>query len=307
MLTSFFRKSGPLNFLLVGLYILLFACLWYFLENKGSLDLYEIGKISLSVLLWIFSIFLLDFIIRKNGLTQINGYALLFFGVLICFFPAILLNVPLLGANVCLLFALRRIFSLHSMKNTERKILDAALWIAIATFLYSPSILMVVALLWAIVMMPTTKLRYLFIPVAGFIAVLLLVTAYYLLKEDSFLWITDHFGIPSWNFSAYGTLAFILGIAFVLGSLVWALFFKIGTLSKIPKKERPRHLLVIYVLLVSVAITITSNTKDTSELVFMIAPTAIIMANYLEHNSEKWFKEILLWGFIVYPFVLFFV
>ncbi len=307
MLTSFFKKSGPLNFLVVSLYILLFAVVSFFLENNESFDLYELGKSALLVLLLVFSLFLLDFIVRKNGLAQMNAYTILFFATLVCFFPFIFKDIALVGASVCVLFALRRMFSLQSIKNTERKILDASLWLAVATFLYFPSILMVMGLLWAIFIMPIKKLRYFFIPVVGFLGAFLIATAYYLWVDDDIEWFFNLFVQPSWDFTAYGIRATLIAIAFVSASFLWALFFRLGAISRLQKKERPNFLLVVYVVFISLTMILFSHKKDTTELLFAFAPMAIILANYVEHDSDKWFKELLLWLFILLPFLRFFV
>ncbi|MDC8005061.1 DUF6427 family protein [Aureisphaera galaxeae] len=307
MLTSFFRKSGPLNFLIVSLYLLLFATLWFFIEKGSDFQLLELGETAITALLLVFSLFLLDFIVRKNGLAQINAFTILLFASLVCFFPDVFSEIKMVGAQVCLLFAMRRIFSLQSLKNNERKILDASLWIAIATFLYPPSIIMLLGLQWAIFIMPITKLRFFFIPLVGLLAVILIAMAAHLLIEDNFAWLSDLFKTPSLDFSTYGRKTSLIGVAFITGSLIWALFNRMGVLSRIQKKERPNYMLVVVLLLVCLVIILGSEAKNTAEFLFAFAPMAIILANYVEHDSEKWFKEILLWVFLLLPFLRFFI
>ncbi|GAB5400713.1 MAG: hypothetical protein Aureis2KO_22980 [Aureisphaera sp.] len=155
--------------------------------------------------------------------------------------------------------------------------------------------------------MPMTKLRYFFIPAAGILAVFVMVSAYCLLRYDELQWIFDLFVKPSLDFTHYGDTATLIGIAFVAGSLIWVLFMRIGAFSRIQKKERPNYLLVVIIWLVSLGIIIMSNPKDTSELVVAFAPMAIIFSNYIETDSEKWFKELILWLFVLLPFARFVV
>ncbi|MBX2828991.1 MAG: hypothetical protein KTR22_12570 [Flavobacteriaceae bacterium] len=260
-----------------------------------------------NILLLVFSLFLLDFIIRKNGLTQMNAYSILLYANLVCFFPAIFREWTLIGASVCLLFALRRIVSLQSLKNTERKILDATLWITIATFFYPPSLFMLLALQWAIFIMPLKKTRYFFIPLVGIVVVFLIASAYLLLTSDSIDWLSNLLSVPSRKFEAYGTPPSLIAIPFIIGTLIWAIFSRLGNLSRIPKKERPNYQLVVVVCLVSFFMIILSYKKNTTEFIVAFAPWAIIFANYIEQDSDKWFKELLLWLFLILPFLRFFI
>ncbi len=79
MLTSFFGKSRPLNFLLLICYILVISGLHYFSNPDSGVSSKEILMALGVVGLLIFSMLLLDFIIRKNGLTRLNTYAILIF------------------------------------------------------------------------------------------------------------------------------------------------------------------------------------------------------------------------------------
>ena len=44
--------------------------------------------------------------------------------------------------------------------------------------------------------------------------------------------------------------------------------------------------------------------KDGSEFIFLFAPSAIIMANYIESVKENWFKELFLSVLVVVPLIL---
>lgn len=82
MLTSFFGKSIPLNYLILGVFIvvgyLLGAISVYNIVDSPYLLLNNAAFILISVLIML----LLDFIIRKNHLTKTNTYAILFSRVL---------------------------------------------------------------------------------------------------------------------------------------------------------------------------------------------------------------------------------
>ena len=58
------------------------------------------------------------------------------FALLFAMFPETLKDSNLLIANVLVLFALRRLISLHSKLHIKKKLFDAAFWIALASLFY---------------------------------------------------------------------------------------------------------------------------------------------------------------------------
>jgi hypothetical protein len=42
--------------------------------------------------------------------------------------------------------------------------------------------------------------------------------------------------------------------------------------------------------------------KNGSEFIFMFAPLAVIMTNYIESIKEEWFAELFIWILILTPF-----
>jgi hypothetical protein len=113
MITSVFNKSTPLNFSLVVFLILMFFIIYQIQDlswTNSALMIFE--KVGLlSVLLA--SIFIENFVSKKNGLSKDSSYAILFYLLFLLFFPSILDNVNLVFSNFFILLALRRLISLH--------------------------------------------------------------------------------------------------------------------------------------------------------------------------------------------------
>jgi len=87
-------------------------------------------------LVLIVTFFMVNFIVRKNGLSKDNSYVLLI--MVLCFglFPQSSLNYLFIISNLILLFAFRRIYSLRTNKEIKEKIFDSAFWVGIATLIY---------------------------------------------------------------------------------------------------------------------------------------------------------------------------
>ncbi len=301
MLTSFFGKSRPLNFLLLICYILVISGLHYFSNPDSGVSSKEILMALGVVGLLIFSMLMLDFIIRKNGLTRLNTYAILIFSCSIMMLSDLSNELGVVLANIFLLLSLRRIFSLRAFKNIERKILDATIWIVIASAFYFWCLLLFIPLYVAITNIPQKSIRYYLIPVTGWTGLLLIAVAYHLLVDDSFIWIQQWPNGISFDFSSYAQMKTLIFITFISATLIWSTLSYLTTLSSVMKKDRPNHILVLYVLVVSIFMALISSEKNGGEFIFILTPAAIVISGYIEKRSEIWFREILLWIFVLLP------
>lgn len=306
MLTSFFGKSSPINFLLLSIYIILIALCQGITAPDFSLEL-SIGMgLVIKIVLLLFLMLLLDFIIRKNNLTQAHTFGIFVFSA------ALLLVAPyatwsILVSQVLVLLGLRRIFSLTSNKNTEKKILDASLWIIAASFFSFWNILWLGTLYLAIWLISHKQLRYFFIPIISLLGMFLLTTAFFFVKDDSFEWFFQWPKAVSLNFSVYGSLHLWISVTLLVSVYLWSLFYRVSLLPEIPKKLKSNYLLVFYTSLIGMLIVFISENKTGGEMIFALPPMAIIIANYLERNGDLYLKEAICWVLILMPVVAIFL
>ena len=144
MITSFFRKSTPLNYSVVILGLLFFFFFFQIKHVTNNNSLLHIGlKCGLLGILFA-STFVTNFIVKKNGLSKDSAYTVLFYFLILLFSPGILNNSMLLLSNFFILLATRRIISLHSLKDSKEKIFDASIWVFIAALFHFWSILFIV-------------------------------------------------------------------------------------------------------------------------------------------------------------------
>ena len=307
MLTSFFGKSAPLNFVLLSSYIFVICLLHFVLEANAVHSLESVGVFAAAVALLVFSILLLDFTIRKNGLTLLNTYAIFIFSCAVAMLCGFIEGPKIVIANVFLLLALRRMFSLQASKNSERKILDASIWIILASAFHFWSLLLFVGLYVAILLKPQKLFRYYLVPLVAIIGVFLIATAYHFLIEQSFGWFVNWLGDTSFDFTNYAQTEMLIFISFMAALLIWTLITKIKDISSGAKKKRPNNILEIYVLVALLFVVLFSSEKTGGEFLFIVAPAAIIISGYVEKKSEVWFKEILLWAFVLLPILFIFI
>ena len=114
MLTSFFAKSKPINITLVlvllsGFFITANFHTWFL-----AFEIFKFFKILGVFLALMLSLFLLNFIAKKNDLTQRSAYKVLLFSVFCASFFSLLKDYNVIVAATLILLALRRIISLKS-------------------------------------------------------------------------------------------------------------------------------------------------------------------------------------------------
>ena len=221
--------------------------------------------------------------------------------------PATFTNINIIGSNLFLLLALRRMASLTSERNLEKKLLDASLYITVAGLFNFWALLFFAPLFWVLLRSASKTFRHIFIPLVGLFTVLLLTVAYHLIVHDSLQWFTTWFPKLQMDFGAYNSAGLLIPTAFIGGLLIWATVFRILALSTVQRKLQQNYILLVWILGTAVAIGFLQSVNTGSEILFLCAPLAIVTANYLEKVSDFWFKEILLWTIAVLPVALLFV
>ena len=260
---------------------------------------------------------LLNFIIGKNHLTKQNSYAIFFFSGFMVMMPSIFQNHNIILSNIFILLAIRRIISLRSDVNSQKKILDASVWITVASFFSFSSILFFIPLWIGVAQKPNSDYKQMLIPILGFFAAFIIMIALQLLINDSFDWIFKWNQVIGLDFSAYNKTSVFVPASVIFAFLVWTGSSHLLKLPIVPLKEKPRHVMMLLILITSIVVSFASSDKTGSEILFILAPLSIISANYIESTKgesygkedkgEFWFKEILLWSILLLPFVFFFL
>ncbi|MBA3985022.1 MAG: hypothetical protein H0X63_00210 [Flavobacteriales bacterium] len=305
MLTSFFSKSKPVNYLIVGILMTIFFWIHHVFTAKTVFTLTEIAFQLGMLLLFIISMLLVDFVARKNDLTKNNTFKIFLYAIFTLLLPITFLETEILIANFFILLGLRRILSLKSHKDTQKKIFDAALWISVASCFYFWSFLFVVLLFIAILFIAGNNFKNYLIPFVGMATVIVLTNSYTLLVQDAFYTPLDWVGTFGFDFTTYNTINLWIPISIVIAILVWVIAHHFIDLAKKSKKFKMTANLILVALSIAVLITLVTPTKNGAELLFMAMPFSVLTANYFEMPNEKVFKEILLWLLALTPFFIF--
>ena len=304
MLAKFFSKTNPIHFIITSTVLFVAFIITKIVQLDEAVGLWFIVKQLALFGICFFSLFIFDFLVSKNKLTKKNSYQILFYVLFMVLMPETFLNSKLLIANLFILFAVRRIVSLRSNKEQKKKILDATIWISLATLLYFWSVLFFILIFAALFLYKISDIKNWFIPLIGL--VLLSILAYAVLIVFN-INLTDYIsnidmGV-SLDFSSLNQRSIIIAATIFFSYFLWSLVYYLSNLKNKSKSYRPTYVLILITALIAIAIVIISPNKTGAEFIFFMAPLAIIVTNYLELVSEKWFKEILIWNLIIAIFV----
>lgn len=304
MITSIFSKSKPINFIIVFFVTLLaFIIARFSLESVDSSALFIFKQLLLFLLCYV-SILLLNFIVSKNNLSKNSNYEILLFSLFLLALFKSTTNVNILFSNFFVLLGLRRIISLRSLTSINKKLFDAAFWIAIAALFYFWAILFFILILVSLLLYTDNKVNHWIVPFAGVITVFVITIGVSIVFNDSFFGLFKSLPEVSFDYSSYNSSRYLVAITVLLSFGIWSSLFYIKSIKQKKKAFRASFNTILVAAIIAFTIIIFAPKKDGSEFLFIFAPLSIIITNYIEIIEEKWFKEVFLSVLIVVPFVL---
>jgi hypothetical protein len=302
MITSIFDKSRPINYLFITSLLVLCFLLFQFQTNTNAMTTFEIAKKVVLLLLLVGSLWITNFITKKNGLSKDNSYTFLLFFVFLILFPKILSSGSLILANTFILLSLRRLISIQSLKAPKEKIFDASLLIFAASLFHFWCILFIFLVYVSIAFHVSRDYRNWIIPfVALFTVIVLFVFAALVFNPSLIRTFIDSIVIDfdlQYFKTVFQNIALFI---YVMTSLV-----AFGSMFLIMKRKslnlQASYKKVIYAFIIGLIIFFISNEKNNSFLVFTFVPVSIMLTNYIETIEKTWIKESILGIIIVASF-----
>lgn len=301
MLTSFFSKSNPVNYVVVGLMLLFWSFVFaFFIDKEGFTMLYAINKIS-GALLLIFLFLLLDFILRKNKMHKANTLGIYVFVCLLASTPSILLSNKIIAMSIFLLLGIRKIFSLKTKKNSTLKILDATVWITVASLINGYSLLFIIALYVALFKRNTTKIKEYFIPFFGIAAIGTIYYAAFIIMGKDVLQETN--ALFQYTISIEPYLVFVSqfqAIKVVVLFLISVILI-IVLLSRQNTSKVFLNSILVALLILAGIFSVVQPIKNGSEFVYLYVVFAMLIPLLLQKIPKKAITELFLWILLLLP------
>ena len=292
MITSFFRTSKPLHYLI---FLVLFFAIFVFQSfYNHNINQSPISYLTLFGVFFLFLVtfFVYVFIITKNDLTQKNSFAALYLCLFIGILPQFFLTPIVMLSNLFVLLGLRRIFSLKKNLNTKKKLFDAGFWIALATIFYPWSVLYFVPLFVAILMITSDYFKNTFAVFFGALSVSLTAFLYiFFLNKDFDIWLKL---MPQINLdlSIYYDLITFFPLAILLISSLWGISSLFNKMVFKTSKSHFVYFILFSALVIGLIIPLVSENKSMADFIFLVFPLAIVMANNTEQTHSQWLPSV---------------
>lgn len=306
MITSLFRKSTPLNYALLIISVVVFFFLYQVNHGSSADSLYQIG-IKLGLLGFIFgSLFVANFIVKRNGLSKDSAYTILFYVLFLLFFPTVLDNPNVLMANFFILLALRRLISLHSPKSTKEKIFDASLWIFVAALFQFWTIIYIGLVFISILFHVSRDYRNWILPFIAFFTITPAFALFAFMVDQSL--VADLYAKMYTDFTIdyFTDNKQNLAVAIYASVAIFFLVSMIMSLSNRPQILQSSYKKIIASFFIAVLIFVMSSGKSNDLLLFTVAPLAMMATAHIELPQEILKREIALGLTILCSLFLFF-
>jgi len=305
MISSIFGKTKPINYIIILGSLFLFYWIVHFLlfESTYSPEQLLTQTVVLGILL--FSIFVVNFIVKRNQITGTNAFTILYYSLLIIVFSEVLMDNNAVLCSFFLLLSQRRLISLRSLKNIKLKIFDATLWIVVSSFFYDWALLYLILIFTAIFFYEPKNIRNWLVPFIG-VFTIGIITVCFLILTDNLNFLLEHYRFSlsfDTNFLAYWTnstkLVVYITVIIVTG------FFAFLELGKLGLGRIITMRLIAISFVIGLVVTIFKSSSDVFPVLIIFFPGAVLLTKYVEVIRRSKLKEIILIASVLIPLIIF--
>jgi len=303
MITSLFRKSTPLNYSLVVI-LLLFCFFMYQFHDTNIANTLSLKAAILAVLLGL--LFVVNFIVKKNGLTKNSSYTILFYLMCLLFFPPVFSDFKLLLANLFLMMAMRRLISLQSLKLPKEKIFDASLWIFVASLFHFWCILFILLVFISIIFHVSRDYRNWLLPFVAFFAIAIIFVLAAMIFNPT--WIEHFMEQSKMNFQLdYFTNNYQnIALSMYVVTALYFVFSMIFSVTNKPLILQASFKKMIFAFFIGIVVFLISPEKNNTILMFTFMPLSVMATSNIEYSQSKMYQEIVSALFIILAVFCFF-
>jgi len=304
MISSIFGKTKPINFIIILSF--LFVTYWlvhFFLFDKA----YDALELVLQVLFFgilAFSIFVVDFIVKRNKITAPNSFAILFYAVLILVFPETLADINAIFCSLFLLLATRRLISIRSLKNIKLKIFDATLWVMVSSLFYEWAVIYLILVFLAIYIYEPKNIRNWMVPFAG-IFTLIMIAYCILILSNMPEFLMDHYQFEfEFNVAYFSKWINSTKLVSYVLLTIFAVIFAFLKLGKAGLGQIVTMRLIGFSFVLGLILKILTSSADVYPIMVTFFPASVFITNYVESIKKPNIREVVLIVSVFIPLMI---
>ena len=192
MISSVFSKTKPVNHILVLSTLGVVFFLEAVFRRESGITLDNLPSVLLTLACLLFSVLAINFIVSRNQLTAPHSFTLYFFALLVLLFPDSLADSAAIIANLLLLFGMRRLVSMRSLRDIKSKIFDGTFWFLGASLLVDWTLLFLLLPWLYVYLYDPRNIRNWLVPLAAVLLTGLLVAAWISVSGDTGLFARNY-------------------------------------------------------------------------------------------------------------------
>ena len=294
MISSVFGKTKPINYiiLLAFLFIIYWTVNLYLFEQAFSAIDWVWKTLALGFLM--FTLFVVNFVVKRNQITESSTYAILFFTLFIAFFPEVLHDTNAIFCGFFVSLSVRRIISLRTLRNIKIKLFDSSLWLVVASLFYDWALLFLIMVFVSIYMYEPKNFRNWLVPVVAAVTGIFIIYAVLALIGNT-TYLVEHYSFKTGidPYMLYSEPHGIKITGYVLLILITGLFalVRIGKLGL--GKILSMRLLVLC-FFAGLLVTMLENNIDAYPVLITFFPGATLVTKYVETIKQIKLREVFL-------------
>lgn len=303
MLATFFSRSNPTQYILIIFLVIIYIVLKFNTSNFIINELIFTASLFITI-----SYAITKFIISKNSLSKKNSYGLICLFVSICLVLEINFSYKIAISAFFLLLALRRMLSLRSPININKKVFDTSFWLLISSFFYPSTLIFFTLLIVTLILYAHLNLKNILIIIFSTISAVsinYLASFLYSYNIDLTIFIESYLlDFNKINFTYYFdtktnllTLSFLLFLLLFFLSYIWSSFIKTN--------ERRRSTSLI--ILISICSFLIIDPLKQTSYIFLLFPYVVLISKFFENSKQSIFDSLIITALLITPFLSLFL
>lgn len=300
MISSFFSKTKPFNYLVIlGLCTILYILL-VFLSLQGTFETSIFFPKFVGLLFLLLTFFAINPTLKADKLAELSSFTMLFYALLLAAFLPALLSNKIIISNFLILLAIDKVLALKFDKRITYKIFEASLFVFLSSILVEWTLVFLIPIYLGIYAYSSTQLRNWLMPFAALTVSIMGIMGYMALFND-WNFIQNQYAFKFNTDFDYGT--YINSICYLLLSLTIIIITMVKLGNRGIGRILSLRLLLAYFLL-GFLILFLSSEYGRYAMVYTFFAASVFLTNYLETIKNRRFKEVLLNVLIVATLIL---
>lgn len=301
MFTNVFKKSKPINYLLLAALFLFTYYLFVFTSLEETWNFITILKSIALAIIFLASAASINVILLKDQEKGRHTFVIYLFLLFSWVYPELFTHPRNLITVFLVILGIRQAVLMRSTLHLKKKLFNSFFLFAVAGLLHPPALLFTLLPFFSIFYFAPEDYRNWLIFIPAIFTVFTLKTVYTLIYEDRFFNPLNRYELQLIEFTSLADSSYLYFGIFLFIITAWALFQNFSNPKKSTQKQKKANsLLPIALVCALIVFAFSGNYKSNHYLpaIFCFIPCALILGKYFEdEHRDKIIKEVLLIAF----------